>query len=86
MTLREINKILKGKEITVEERFFRCIITHLIQTEGIQSLYNMKKFCNYLILIGEKDGGEIFLFLKQRREDFLNNTEDIILRQLLVVE
>ena len=86
MTLREINKILKGKDITVEERFFRCLITHLIQTEGIQSFYDMKKFCQYLKSIGEQDGSEMFIFLKQRREEFLNNTEDIILKHLLVVE
>ncbi len=86
MTLNEINKILKGKEITVEERYFRCLISNLIQTQGIQTLYNTKKFCNYLLSIGEQEGSEIFLFLKNRREEFLNNTEDIILRQLLVVE
>jgi len=85
MTLKEISKSLKGK-VSKEERFFRCLITHLIQTEGIQSLYNMKKFCNYLILIGEKDGGEMFLFLKHRREEFLNNTEDIILKHLMVMK
>ena len=85
MTLREMNKTLKGK-VSKEERFFRCIIIHLIETEGIQSLYNMKKFCNYLILIGEKDGSEMFNFLKQRREEFLDNTQDIILKQLMVVE
>jgi hypothetical protein len=86
MTLNEINRILKEKEITVEERFFRCIITHLIKSQGIQTLYNTKKFCEYLISIGEVDCSEIFIFLKQRREDFLDNTQDIILRQLLVVE
>jgi hypothetical protein len=85
MTFKEINKSLKGK-VSKEERFFRCIITHLIQTEGIQSLYNMKKFCNYLILIGEKDGGEMFILLKNKREDFLKNTQDIILKHLMVVK
>ena len=86
MTLKEINKRLKGKDITVEERFFRCIIGNLIQREGIQTLYNTKKFCNYLLSIGEQDGSEMFLFLKQKREEFLDNTEDIFLRQLLVVD
>ena len=86
MTLNEINKILKGKEITVEERYFRCLICNIIQTRGIQTLYNTKKFCEYLISIGEVDGSEIFIFLKNRRELFLNNTEDIILKHLLVVE
>ena len=86
MTLNQINKILKGKDISVEERYFRCLISNLIQTEGIQSLYNMKKFCNYLLSIGEQEGSEIFLFLKNRRQEFLDNTQDIILRQLLVVE
>ena len=86
MTLNQINKILKGKDISVEERYFRCLISNLIQTEGIQSLYNMKKFCNYLLSIGEQEGSEIFLFLKNRREEFLINTEDIILKHLLVVE
>ena len=84
MTLNEINKILKEKEITVEERYFRCLISNLIQTRGIQTLYNTKKFCNYLLSI-EQEGSEIFLFLKQRREEFLDNTQDIILRHLLVV-
>ena len=86
MTIKEINKILKGKDIAVDERFFRSIIGNLIQREGIQTLYNTKKFCNYLISIGEQDGSEMFIFLKQRREEFLNNTEDIILRHLLVVD
>ena len=85
MTLKEISKSLKGK-VSKEERFFRCIITHLIQTEGIQSLYNMKKFCNYLILIGEKDGGEMFIFLKHRRDEFLEETKDIILKHLMVIK
>ena len=85
MTLREINKTLKGK-VSKEERYFKCFIAHLINTEGIQSLYNKKMFCDYLILIGEKDGGEMFLFLKHRREEFLNNTEDIILKHLMVVK
>lgn len=84
MTLREINKRLKGK-VDNEERFFRCIIGTLIQREGIQSLYNTKKFCNYLLSIGEQDGSEMFIFLKQRREEFLINTENIILKHLLVV-
>ena len=85
MTFKEINKILKGK-VSKEERFFRCIITHLIKSQGIQTLYNTKKFCQYLISIGEQDGSEMFLFLKQRREEFLDNTEDIILKHLMVVK
>ena len=85
MTLSEINRILKGKEITVEERYFRCLICNIIQTQGVQTLYNTKKFCNYLLSI-EQDGSEMFIFLKNRREEFLNNTEDIILKHLLVVE
>ena len=85
MTLREINKTLKGK-VSKEERYFKCFIAHLINTEGIQSLYNKKMFCDYLILIGEKDGGKMFNYLKQRREEFLDNTEDIILRHLMVVD
>ena len=85
MTLREINKTLKGK-VSKEERFFRCLITHLIQREGIQTFYNTKKFCQYLISIGEQDGSEMFIFLKHRREEFLNNTEDIILKHLMVVK
>ena len=86
MTIKEINKRLKGKNITVEERFFRCVIGNLIQREGIQTLYNTKKFCQYLISIGEVDNSEMFLFLKNRREEFLINTQDIILRHLLVVD
>ena len=86
MTLKEINKILKEKKITAEERFFRCIITHLINTEGIQTLYNTKKFCQYLISIGEQDGSDMFILLKNKREDFLKNTQDIILRHLMVVD
>ena len=85
MTLKEINKILKGK-VSKEERFFRCIITHLINTEGIQTLYNRKKFCNYLLSIGEQDGSEMFILLKNKREDFLKNTQDIILKYLMVVK
>ena len=85
MTLSEINRILKEKEISVEERYFRCLISNLIQTQGVQTLYNTKKFCNYLLSI-EQDGSEMFLFLKNRRQEFLDNTQDIILRQLLVVE
>ena len=86
MTLNEINRILKEKEITVEERYFRCLISNLIQTRGIQTLYNTKKFCEYLISIGEVDGSEIFIFLKNRRQEFLDNTQDIILKHLLVVK
>ena len=86
MTLNEINRILKEKEITLEERYFRCLICNIIQTQGVQTLYNTKKFCEYLISIGEVDGSQIFIFLKNRREEFLNNTEDIILKHLLVVE
>ena len=86
MTIREINKILKEKKITAEERFFRCIITHLINTEGIQTLYNTKKFCQYLISIGEQDGSGMFFFMKQRREEYLKSTEDIILKHLMVVK
>ncbi len=85
MTLKEISKSLKGK-VSKEERFFRCIIIRIIQREGIHTLYNTKKFCQYLILIGEKDGGEMFIFLKHRREEFLNNTEDIILKHLMVIK
>ena len=80
MTLKEISKSLTGK-ISKEERFFRCIIIRIIQREGIQTLYNTKKFCQYLISIGEGEGTEMFIFMKQRREEFLINTEDIILKQ-----
>ena len=75
MTLREMSKSLKGK-VSKEERFFRSLMMHLIKTQGIQTFYNTKKFCQYLISIGEQDGSEMFLFLKQRREEFLINTED----------
>jgi hypothetical protein len=85
MTLSEISKHLKGK-VGKEERFFRCIIAHLIHSEGVQTLYSKKMFCNYLLSIGEKDGSEMFLLLKERREVFLNNTENIILQQLIRVE
>jgi hypothetical protein len=85
MTFQEMNKILKGK-VSKEEKYFRCFIAHVIDSEGIQTLYNTKKFCEYLIIIGEKDGGEMFNFLKQRREEFLENTQDIILKQLMVVK
>ena len=33
----------------------------------MNTLYNKKMFCDYLIIIGEKDGCEMFNFLKQRR-------------------
>lgn len=86
MTFQEMNKILKGKVLSKEEKYFRCFIAHVIDSEGIQTLYNKKKFCEYLLLIGEKDGSEMFNFLKQRREEFLENTQDIILKQLMVVK
>ena len=85
MTLKEISKSLKGK-VSKEERFFRSLMTHLIKTQGIQTLYNTKKFCQYLILIGEQDGSEMFLFLKNRRKEFLDNTESIILKHLMIVK
>ena len=59
MTFQELNKILKGK-VSKEEKYFRCFIAHVIDNEGIHTLYNTKKFCEYLIIIGEKDGGEMF--------------------------
>lgn len=85
MTFQEMNKILKGK-VSKEEKYFRCFIAHVIDSEGIQTLYNKKKFCEYLLLIGEKDGSIMFNFLKQRRDEFLENTQDIILKQLMVVK
>jgi len=85
MTFQEMNKILKG-EVSKEENYFRCFIAHVIDSEGIQTLYNKKKFCEYLLLIGEKDGSIMFNFLKQRRDEFLENTQDIILKQLMVVK
>jgi len=85
MTFKEMNKILKGK-VSKEEKYFRCFIAHVIDSEGMKTLYNKKMFCEYLLLIGEKDGGEMFNFLKQRRDEFLENTQDIILKQLMVVK
>ena len=85
MTLKEISKSLKGK-VSKEERFFRCIIIRIIQREGIQTLYNTKKFCQYLISIGEQDGSEMFIFMKQRREEYIKSTEDVILKHLMVLK
>ena len=85
MTFQELNKILKGK-VSKEEKYFRSFIAHVIDSEGIQTLYNKKMFCDYLIIIGEKDGSDLFNFLKQRRDEFLENTQDIILKQLMVVK
>ena len=86
MTFQEMNKILKGKVLSKEEKYFRCFIAHVIDSEGMKTLYNKKMFCEYLIIIGEKDGSEMFNFLKQRRDEFLENTQDIILKQLMVVK
>jgi len=86
MTFQEMNKILLGKVLSKEEKYFRCFIAHVIDSEGMKTLYNKKMFCEYLLLIGEKDGGEMFNFLKQRRDEFLENTQYIILKQLMVVK
>jgi len=70
MTLNQINKILKGKDISVEERYFRCLISNLIQTRGIQTLYNTKKFCNYLLSIGEHDIEKIKKLTEQQNRGY----------------
>ena len=82
--VKDISRLLKGK-VSPKERYFRVILTNLIVTGRGNIIYDEQEFCKEIKLI-EGDGGEVYDFLIKRRNEFMENIDDLLLRQLLVVK
>lgn len=78
--VQDISRLLKG-QVSPMERYFRVILSNLIVTGRGHMIYNEQEFCEEIKLIeGE---GEMYDFLIQRRNEFMENIDDILLGQLM---
>jgi hypothetical protein len=85
MHVKDIIINLKGLE--PRERYFRVLVSYLIKTGDIKLLYREYSFSRYLIsTMGEDQGSEQFNFLMKRRDEYMVTVEDIIMKQLMVIQ
>ena len=84
MNVKDVIKNLKGLE--PRERYFRVLVSYLIKTGDIKLLYREYSFSRYLISMGEDQGSEQFNFLMKRRDEYMVTVEDIIMKQLMVIQ
>lgn len=82
MKIKDIIKNLKG--LHPNEKLFRIIVSKMI-IEDVNTFYTKKKYCNYLNSLGIDDGSTLFIWLLDRRDEYLENTKDLILKQLRVI-
>ncbi len=86
MTPIELSRSLIGK-VSKQERYFRVIVSNLIKDRSLRILYREKTFSVYLISkMGEDEGSEMYLYLMKRRDEYMVTVEDIILKQLRVIQ
>lgn len=80
-TIREISKSLKGV-VSPQERFFRLMVHYLITKGRSVLLYDEDKFKEYILTI-EGEDSDMYKFMIQRRQEYMMNVEDILLRGLM---
>ena len=78
---KDISRLLKGK-VSPKERYFRVLLTYLIRSGRVNIIYDEQEFCKEIKLI-ESDGGEVYEFLIQRRNEFIGNINNLLLGQLM---
>ena len=79
--VQEISRLLKGK-VSPMERYFRVLLTNLIVTGRVNIIYDEQEFCKEIKLI-EGDGGEVYEFLIKRRNEVMEDINDLLLGQLM---
>ena len=79
--VQEISRLLNGK-VSPMERYFRVLLTNLIVTGRGNVIYNEQEFCKEIKLI-EGDGGEVYQYLIEKRNEFMENIDDLLLGQLM---
>ena len=79
-TIRDISKSLKGV-VSPQERFFRVMVHYLITKGRSDLLYDEDKFKEYILTI-EVEDSDMYKFMIQRRQEYMCNVEDILLRGL----
>jgi len=77
---KDISRLLKGK-VSPKERCFRVLLTNLIVTGRVNIIYDEQEFCKEIKLI--EGDGEVYEFLIQRRNEFMENIDDLLLGQLM---
>ncbi len=78
--VKDISRLLKGK-VSPKERYFRVLLTNLIVKGRVNIIYDEQEFCKEIKSIeGE---GEVYDFLIKRRNEFMENIDDLLLGQLM---
>ena len=78
--VQEISRLLKDK-VSPMERYFRVILIRLIVTGKGHVIYIEQEFSKEIKSIeGE---GEMYDFLIKRRNEFMENIDDLLLGQLM---
>lgn len=80
-TIRDISKSLKGV-VSPQERFFRVMVHYLITKSKSDLLYDEDKYKEYILTI-EGEDTDMYKFLILRRQEYMSNVEDILLRGLM---
>jgi hypothetical protein len=80
MNIKDFSKSLFGK-VSPQERFFRVMVHYLITKGRSVLLYDEDKFKEYILTI-EGEDTDMYKFMIQRRQEYMCNVEDIVLRGL----
>ena len=81
MNIKDISKSLKGV-VSPQERFFRVMVHYFITKGRSVLLYDEDKFKEYIMTI-EGEDSDMYKFMIQRRQEYMMNVEDILLRGLM---
>ena len=80
MNIKDFSKSIKNK-VPSDERFFRLMVYYFITKGRSVLLYDEDKFKEYILTI-EGEDSDMYKFMIQRRQEYMINVEDILLRGL----
>ena len=80
MNIKDFSKSLKGV-VSPQEKFFRVLVYYFITKGRSVLLYDEDKFKEYILTI-EGEDTDMYKFMIQRRQEYMCNVEDILLRGL----
>jgi len=81
MTTIELS-ISLNRHVSLQERAFRVIISHLIENGKINLMYREHTFAKYLNNLGEDKNSKFFEYFLMRRKDYMKKIEDFVLSEL----
>ena len=80
MNIKDFSKSLFGK-VSPQERFFRVMVHYLITKGRSDLLYDEDKYKEYILTI-EGEDSDMYKFMIQRRQEYMCNVEDILLKRI----